>query len=113
MKLIECNNTHNILKVMDEVVNVDDKLIIPNSKLADVDAHTPKLRINGSVATIYMDHPMDPSHYIKWIMVEYPDLEITKYFKPYDQINLSTNYSKDMKIYAYCNKDGLWMNESK
>lgn len=113
MKLIKCENTNNILKIMDEVVNIDDKIIIPNSSGIDANIHIPKIRVNGNTATIYMDHPMDASHYIKWILVEYPDLEITKYFKPYEQINLAINYNKDMKVYAYCSKDGLWMSESK
>ena len=54
---------------------------------------------------------MEEDHLIEWIMVEYEDLDITKYFKAFDKVVLEAQYVPGMKIYAYCNKHGLWMNQ--
>lgn len=113
MKIIKCPNTQNILKVMGERVEKNDYVLIPNSSSADSSRHIPEITIEKGVATIKVNHIMEREHYIEWILVDYGDLEIIKYFQPYQNPTLTTNYTSGMKVYAYCKEDGLWVNENK
>ena len=38
-------------------------------------------------------------------------MEAEKVFKAFDKVVLEAQYVPGMKIYAYCNKHGLWMNQ--
>lgn len=111
MKLIECQGSHNIYKVMKEVADVSNKEIVANSVDAAVEKHVPQYELVGDKVIISVNHVMEEEHYIEWIMVEYEDSDMTKYFKPGDKVELEAKYVPGMRIYAYCNKHGLWMNE--
>lgn len=113
MKIIKCPKTGNILKLMGERVVFDDNVLIPNSFNADSSKHIPQITVEKGVATIKVNHIMEKDHYIEWILVDYGDLEIIKYYKPFQTPVLTTNYTSEMKVYAFCNKDGLWINENK
>jgi superoxide reductase len=54
---------------------------------------------------------MERDHYIEWIMVDYGDKQIIKYFSPGDVASMIVNYKFGMKVYSYCNKHGLWVSE--
>ncbi len=108
MKLIECSHTHNIYKVMKEVTEVKNQEIIANSVDAAREKHVPQYEINDGKVTIRMLHVMNEDHYIEWIMVEYKDADMTKYFHPGDEIEFAVDYIPGMKLYAYCNQHGLW-----
>ena len=111
MKLIECRGSHNIYKVMKENEDVSDKEIVANSVDAAVEKHVPQYEIKEDMVEIVVNHVMEEEHLIEWIMVEYEDLERTKYFKAFDKVVFEAQYIPGMKIYAYCNKHGLWMNK--
>lgn len=111
MKLIECQGSHNIYKVMKEVADVSNKEIVANSVDAAVEKHVPQYELDGDKVIISVNHVMEEDHYIEWIMVEYEDSDMTKYFKPGEKAEFEAKYVPDMKIYSYCNKHGLWMNE--
>ncbi len=111
MKLIECRGSHNIYKVMKENEDVSDKEIVANSVDAAVEKHVPQYEIKEDMVEIVVNHVMEEEHLIEWIMVEYEDLEMTKYFKAFDKVVFEAQYIPGMKIYAYCNKHGLWMNK--
>lgn len=111
MKLIECRNSHNIYKVMKEVEDVSDKEIVANSVDAAVEKHVPQYEIKEDMIEIVVNHVMEEDHYIEWIMVEYKDSDTTKYFKPGEEARMQAHYVAGMKLYAYCNKHGLWSAE--
>lgn len=111
MKLIECQGSHNIYKVMKEVADVSNKEIVANSVDAAVEKHVPQYEIKGDRVNISVNHVMEEDHYIEWIMVEYENFDMTKYFKPGDKAEFEAEYVAGMKLYAYCNKHGLWMKE--
>lgn len=111
MKLIECQGSHNIYKVMKEVADVSNKEIVANSVDAAVEKHVPQYEKEGDNVIISINHVMEDEHYIEWIMVEYEDTDITKYFKPGAKAFFEAKYVPGMKVYSYCNKHGLWMKE--
>lgn len=111
MKLVECRGSHNIYKVMKEIVDVSDKEIVANSVDAAVEKHVPKYQVVGDKVNIEVKHVMEEDHFIEWIMVEYEDSDMTRYFKPGDNAIFEAKYVPGMKIYSYCNKHGLWMSE--
>ncbi len=108
MKLIECKHSHNIYKVMKEVADVSDKEIIANSVDVAVEKHVPQYEIRGGKVLVSVKHVMDDDHYIEWIMAEYDNADTTRYFKPGEVATFEVNYVPGMKLYAYCNKHGLW-----
>ena len=108
MKIIESKNTHNIYKVLKEVIDVSDKEIISNSTDASKEKHLPQYEIHEGKVEIKVPHVMEEDHYIEWIMVEYENVDITKYLKPKEEAKMIVDYVKGMKIYAYCNQHGLW-----
>ncbi len=111
MKLIECQGSHNIYKVMKEVVDVSEKEIVANSVDAAIEKHVPQYEIDGDKIVVSVNHVMEEDHYIEWIMIEYNDSDMTKYFKSGDKAEVEAKYVAGMKLYAYCNKHGLWMKE--
>ena len=108
MKLIECKNSHNIYMVMKEVNDVGDKEIIPNSVDASFEKHVPQYHIENGQIEIFASHVMEEDHYIEWIMAEYNNKQIIEYFKPGEEVKMTVKYDDGMKLYAYCNKHGLW-----
>ena len=86
MKLIECQGSHNIYKVMTELTDVSNKEIIANSVDAAVEKHVPQYEIKEDKVEIVVNHVMEEDRLIEWIMVEYEDLDITKYFKAFDKV---------------------------
>lgn len=113
MKIIKCNGTGNIMAILTEKENVDDRLIKANSVDASFEKHVPQFEIDGDKVTVVVNHVMEEDHYIEWIMVDYGDKQIIKEFKPGDEPKLEVECIKGMKAYNYCNKHSLWENELK
>ncbi len=111
MKLIECKGSHNIYKVMKEVADVSEKEIKANSVDAAVEKHVPQYEIEGDKIVISVNHVMDDDHYIEWVMAEYDNMDTTRYFQPGEVAKFEVDYVPGMKLYAYCNKHGLWKKE--
>ncbi len=111
MKLIECKGSHNIYKVMKEVSDVSEKEIKANSVDAAVEKHVPQYKIEGDKVVVSVNHVMDDDHYIEWIMAEYSNSDTTRYFKPGETATFEVMYVPGMKLYAYCNKHGLWTSD--
>lgn len=87
------------------------KDLIPNTEEASHEKHIPVFTIEKDNINITVNHVMEEDHFIKWIKVITENEEITKNFKPNETINLTVPYQKEMTIYAYCNKHGLWERE--
>ena len=88
--------------------------LIPNTVEASLEKHIPTYEIKDGKLLVKVNHVMDEEHYIEWISIVSENKEITKYFKPGEEPKLqSCKYKPGTKIYAYCNKHGLWKNEVK
>ncbi len=112
MKVVKCNN-NNVMLLLKEVENVDDKVIKSNSVDAAFEKHVPVVEKKDTKVTVVVNHVMEEDHYIEWIMVDYGDMQIIKHFKPGDEPKMEVDYREGMKAYSYCNKHGLWVNELK
>ena len=83
----------------------------PNSTDGVVEKHVPNYEAKEGKVYVTVNHVMDKDHYIEWITFVYDDLEITTYLTPGKKAVAHGKYVKGMKIYAYCNKHGLWVTE--
>ena len=110
MKIVKCHSG-NIMMVLKEVENADDKLLSANSVDAAFEKHVPQFEIKGELVEVFVNHVMEEDHYIEWIMVDYGKEQILKHFLPGEESKLEVRYEKGMKAYSYCNKHSLWMNE--
>lgn len=116
LKLMKCNNCKKILKIIKEDSNINCDAhclveLIPNIQDASIEKHLPTYRIVENNLIIEIPHVMEDDHYIEWISVKTPSSEYTKYFKPKEKPTLIFPYQKDIIIYSYCNKHGLWEKE--
>jgi superoxide reductase len=60
-------------------------------------------------------HPMLEKHFIQWVFIENGDKYYIKTFKPEEkpEAEFFVDFSKEIKVYEYCNIHGLWMSEYK
>ena len=113
MKIIKCQGTGNIMAVLTEKENVDEKIVKANSVDAAFEKHVPQFKRNADKLVVSVNHVMEEDHYIEWIMVDYGAKQIIKHFKPGDVPSVEVEYQDGIKAYSYCNKHSLWENELK
>ena len=89
------------------------KELVPNSVDAAIEKHVPEFSVNGDEITIKVNHVMEEDHYIEWISAVANNIEVIKNLKPGDEPILVCKYYEGMKLYAYCNKHGLWEKDTK
>lgn len=82
--------------------------VVPNSVDASAEKHVPTYEIKDGKIFLKVNHVMEDEHYIEWISVIFGDSEKTTYFKPGEEPTMHCKYIPGFKIYAYCNKHGLW-----
>ncbi|WP_330617777.1 desulfoferrodoxin family protein [Mobilitalea sibirica] len=87
--------------------------ISPNTVEASVEKHLPVVRFEGnktSVSVGSIEHPMNPEHYIEWIVLETDHGFRIEYLEPGNKPEVFFNKDEAMPIavYAYCNLHGLW-----
>ena len=111
MKIIKCKSG-NIMLVLSEIENVDQKVLKCNDVDASFEKHVPQYNISGNEILIYVDHVMEDDHYIEWILVDYGEEQIIKEFKPHEEAKIKVEYKEGMKAYSYCNKHSLWVNDN-
>ena len=120
LKIKKCNKCNAIFEVIEDCNCSNCKLtccgeemmdLIPNSVEASYEKHIPTFEIEGNNIKITVNHVMEDEHFIKWIKVITGTEEITKFFKPGEEASFIIPLEKDMIIYAYCNKHGLWEKE--
>ena len=87
------------------------KEVISNSTDASVEKHVPTYEVLEGNIEVKVNHVMEEEHYIMWIKLVYENSEQTIYFKPGEAPEAHCKYEPGMKIYAYCNKHGLWVRD--
>ena len=85
------------------------KELVPNSVDAAFEKHIPNYEVKDGMICVTVNHVMEDEHFIEWIAVVYEDKEITICFKPGNEAVAQFEYVPGSKIYAYCNKHGLWV----
>ncbi len=110
MKIVKCHSG-NIMLVLKEVSEVEDKAIRANEVDASFEKHVPQYEILGDQVEIFVNHVMEEDHYIEWILVDYGEKQVIQHFVPGDDPRVTVPYQEGMKAYSYCNKHSLWANE--
>ena len=116
-KLYKCSNCKTeIMCFSDEILeccgNKMDE-VIPNSIDASFEKHVPTYEIVDGKVKANVNHVMEDDHYIEWILYVYGDKHDLIRFEPYMVPEAEFEYVEGAKLYAYCNKHGLWMSEVK
>ena len=85
------------------------KVLEPNTSDGAKEKHVPVYEIIDGRICASVNHVMDEDHFIEWISIVTPEKEVTKYFKPGDELKVCAKYIENNTIiYSYCNKHGLW-----
>lgn len=89
------------------------KTLVANSENASFEKHVPVVHVKFDIVDVDVPHVMEDDHYIEWVALV-TDNEIRKhFFKPNEQAKVTFDYVEGSKVYAYCNKHGLWMADVK
>lgn len=89
------------------------KEIKANTSDGAVEKHKPTYIVYGDNLVVTVNHVMDDDHYIEWILLVTDDREEYRYLKPGTEAKVTFDKVSSGKIYSYCNKHGLWMEEIK
>ncbi len=115
----KCNNCGAFIYVIDDChckcgfMCCDEKMedVVPNSVDAAFEKHVPTYTIKENKMEVTVNHVMDDDHYIEWISMESPKEIVTKKLAPHHEATVTFDYYPHAKLYAYCNKHGLWEKE--
>lgn len=112
MRLVKLNDGA-IVMVMNDIEKIDGKEIIPNCEDASFEKHVPTFKfLDEESVEIKVDHVMEDDHFIEWILVEYYNEQVIEYFSPGEEPKVVVAYQEGMKVYSYCNKHSLWVNDN-
>ena len=110
VKIIEdCNCDHCGITCCNEPM----KELKANEIDGAVEKHKPTYEKVGNDLIVNVDHVMDEDHYIEWICLLTNNEEKYVYLKPKEKAQVTFNNVKEGKIYSYCNKHGLWVQDIK
>ena len=82
--------------------------LVPNSVDAAFEKHVPTYEVRDGKIFVTVNHVMEEEHYIEWICMVSDKKQCTTYFKPEEEAKTHFKYIPGSKLYAYCNKHGLW-----
>lgn len=116
----KCNSCGAMVKVIEDC-NCDNcgikccgeemQIILPNSVDAAVEKHVPTYELVDDEIVVKVNHVMEKEHYIEWISLVKENKEYTVKLNPEQNAEARFPYLKGAKLYAYCNKHGLWKAE--
>ena len=89
------------------------KEMMANTSDGAIEKHKPTYIVDGDKLIVTVNHVMDLDHYIEWICLVTEDREEYRYLKPNVEASVTFDKVLSGKIYSYCNKHGLWMEEIK
>ena len=89
------------------------KEVKANTSDGAIEKHKPTYIVDGDKLIVTVNHVMDLDHYIEWICLVTENGEEYKYLKPNYEASVTFDKVSSGKLYSYCNKHGLWMEEIK
>ncbi len=123
MKFYVCNHCGNIIRYDKDagvpVMCCGEKMeeLVPGTTDAAQEKHVPAIEVNGDVVTVFVgevEHPMEPEHYIEWIILETKDMEYKKKLSPGEKpvaAFILNDGDEVVAAYEYCNLHRLWKKE--
>lgn len=90
-----------------------EKMIVEeaNSVDASFEKHIPVYEVIDGELVVKVNHVMEDDHFIEWICLVSNDQEEFIFLKPGVRATVRFDAVESGKLYAYCNKHGLWMKE--
>lgn len=88
--------------------------MIPGTTDAAVEKHVPVYEVEGNTVNVKVgsvEHPMQPEHYIPWIVLETKQGVQIKYLEPETPPTASFSMTEGDEVVAvleFCNLHGLW-----
>lgn len=79
-----------------------------NSTDASHEKHLPVYEVEGDKIVVHVPHVMEEDHYIEYIALDTQNSIKRKYLTIGKEAKVKFRYVKGSKLYAYCNKHGLW-----
>ena len=105
-RVVEVTNDEPVMCCGQEMVDV-----IPNSTDAAVEKHIPNYEKVEDEIFVTVNHVMEKDHYIEWLELVTDTEKIKVELYPEQEASARFPYVPGSKIYAYCNKHGLWVKE--
>ena len=87
--------------------------LIPNSVDAAFEKHVPSYEKMDDGIFVTVNHVMEKEHFIEWIALVSENKECFVTLYPEQNAECHLPYIPGSKLYAYCNKHGLWKTEVK
>ncbi len=113
--LKKCSKCGNLVKVVgplrcQSLSCCDQRMVTlePNSEDASFEKHVPTYEIKDDKLIVTVNHVMEKEHFIEWICFKTENKEEFVYLTK--EAKATFQYEKG-KLYAYCNKHGLWSKE--
>ena len=88
-------------------------ILVPNSFDASREKHMPSYERVEDEIFVKVNHVMEKGHYIEWILMLTDDRVCKVMLYPEQGAECRFKYVPGSKIYAYCNKHGLWCTDVK
>ena len=102
--LKDCTCENCGIKCCGEVMST----VIPNTVDASVEKHMPVVERVGAYIVVSVPHVMEEDHYIEWIGMDANGTIGKKFFTAGMNAKAIFPYVAGSKVYAYCNKHGMW-----
>lgn len=84
------------------------EIVKENSVDCSVEKHLPIVEVCENYIVVSVPHVMEEEHFIKWLALVTDKTIGKKFLKPGENAKAIFPYVKGSKVYAYCNKHGLW-----
>lgn len=84
----------------------------PNTSDGAVEKHIPNYERVEDEIYVTVNHVMEKDHYIEFIALVSDTLIYIEKLYPESKAGVRFKYIKGAKLYAYCNKHGLWVSET-
>ncbi len=105
-RVVEVTDDEPVMCCGQEMVDV-----VPNSTDAAVEKHVPNYEKVEDEIFVTVNHVMEKDHYIEWLELVTDTEKIKVELYPEQEASARFPYVSGSKIYAYCNKHGLWVKE--
>lgn len=121
-KIAKCHKCGALVKIIEDcncencgIMCCGEKMLIlkPNTEDAASEKHIPTYERVEDEIFVKVNHVMEKEHYIEWIAMVSDERECTVKLYPEQNAECRFKYIPGSKLYAYCNKHGLWMSEVK
>lgn len=118
----KCKKCGALVKVIEDcncggcgIVCCDEPMekLVPNSVDAAFEKHVPTYEKMDDGIFVTVNHVMEKEHFIEWIALVSENKEYFVTLYPEQNAEVHLPYISGSKLYAYCNKHGLWETEVK